>query len=104
VRAATTAVRSTATKGTVRLLVGAAGAVLTWTVVAVLVADGWVVPVAMAVVAALGALTLASWSRSTRAVLSLRDHLRLRDRRQLADAVIDSRAALLGIVHDVTTT
>jgi 1-acyl-sn-glycerol-3-phosphate acyltransferase len=104
VRAATTAVRSTATKGTVRLLVGAAGAVLTWTVVAVLVADGWGVPVAMAVVAALGALTLASWSRSTRAVLSLRDHLRLRDRRQLADAVIDSRAALLGIVHDVTTT
>jgi glycerol-3-phosphate O-acyltransferase/dihydroxyacetone phosphate acyltransferase len=102
VRAATTAVRSTATKGTVRLLIGAAGAVLTWTVVGVLVADGWGVPVAMLVVAALGALALASWSRSTRAVLALWDHLRLRDRRQLADALFDSRAALLDLVRRVT--
>ena len=104
VRVATTAVRSTATKGTVRLLVGAAGAVMTWAVVGVLVADGWGVPVAMLVVAALGALTLASWSRGTRAVLALRDHLRLRDRRQLADALFASRAALLDLVRRVTAT
>ncbi len=103
VRAATTAVRATATKGTVRLLVGAAGALLTWTGVGVVAADGWWVPVAMVVVAALGALTLASWSRCSRAAVALRDRLRLRDRRQLADAVLESRAALLATVHGVTS-
>jgi glycerol-3-phosphate O-acyltransferase / dihydroxyacetone phosphate acyltransferase len=56
---AATGVRSTATKGTVRVLVGLVTGLATWIVVGVVVADGWGSVVAGALVAAEGALALA---------------------------------------------
>jgi glycerol-3-phosphate O-acyltransferase / dihydroxyacetone phosphate acyltransferase len=104
VRLATVSVRSTATKGTVRLLVGAAGALATWVVVGVLAADGWAVPLAACSAAAGGVVALLTWSRLVDGWRRLAGWLRSRDRRQLAEAALASRADLVAAVDAARST
>jgi 1-acyl-sn-glycerol-3-phosphate acyltransferase len=95
---ATAAVRSTATKGTVRLLVGLAAGLLTWIVAGLLLADGWGAVAAGALVAAEGALALAVWTPMTRLASTLWGRLRARDRVGLLPPVLAGRADVVDAV------
>ncbi|MEM9609696.1 MAG: 1-acyl-sn-glycerol-3-phosphate acyltransferase [Actinomycetota bacterium] len=95
-------VRSTATKGTVRLLVGAAAGLSTWIIVGVVVADGWAAVAVGAGVAVGGAIALVVWSTLVRAVGRLIGRARARGRQQLADRARAERAELVGAVRAAT--
>jgi 1-acyl-sn-glycerol-3-phosphate acyltransferase len=100
VLAATAAVRATATKGTVRLMIGAIAGLATWIVAGVVLGDGWSVLWYAALVATGGAVALAvatPWWRATR---SLFTWWRVRDRRALVDDVLVIRARLVQMVED----
>ena len=66
--AATGLVRSTATKGTVRMLVGLVAGLATWIIAGIVIADGAAAWLAGLTVAAEGALALAVWTPLTRLV------------------------------------
>ncbi|MEO1064692.1 MAG: 1-acyl-sn-glycerol-3-phosphate acyltransferase [Actinomycetota bacterium] len=92
-------VRSTATKGTVRLLVGAAAGLATWVVVGILVADGWAAVAVGVGLAIAGAVALVVWSTVLAAVGRIRGGLRARARHQLADRARRDRAVLVELVE-----
>ncbi len=92
-------VRSTATKGTVRLLVGAFSGLATWVVFGLIVADGWGAVLAGATVAFGGAIALATWSVLVRALARVRGFLRARDRAALVPSALDDRAALVAEIE-----
>jgi 1-acyl-sn-glycerol-3-phosphate acyltransferase len=96
---ATGAVRSTATKGTVRLLVGLAAGLLTWTVAGALLGDGWGAVVAGVLIALEGVLALAVWTPLTRLAASLWAWVRSRDRIGLLAPVLAERAAVVAAVE-----
>jgi glycerol-3-phosphate O-acyltransferase/dihydroxyacetone phosphate acyltransferase len=95
VLAATAAVRSTTTKGTVRLLVGLAAFLLTWIVAGVVLADGWRAVATAALIAVEGALALLVWTPMTRLAATLWGRLRARDRVGLLPPVKEARAELM---------
>jgi 1-acyl-sn-glycerol-3-phosphate acyltransferase len=98
VLAATAAVRSTATKGTVRLLVGLTAGLLTWIVAGMILGDGWGAVAAGALVAAEGALALAVWPPMTRLASALWGRIQVRDRVGLLPPVLAARADVVAAV------
>jgi 1-acyl-sn-glycerol-3-phosphate acyltransferase len=97
---ATGAVRSTATKGTVRMLVGLIAGLATWIVAGVLIGDGFGAVLAGAVVALQGAVALAVWTPLARAVGAVRGRLRVRDRVDLVRPVLAARSTLAAVVNE----
>jgi 1-acyl-sn-glycerol-3-phosphate acyltransferase len=91
-------VRATATKGTVRILLGLVTIPLTWVVVGMVVADGWAAVVAGLSVAAAGAAALIVWPPLVRQVTILAGRLRMRDRVGLLPPVIEARSRLVELV------
>ena len=96
--AGTGLVRSTATKGTVRILLGLVMLLLTWVVSGMVLADGWAAVVAGVVVAAAGVFALLVWSPLVRQVIALFGRLRVRDRAGLLPPVVEARSHLVEIV------
>jgi len=100
-------VRSTATKGTVRLLLGLVTAATTWIVAGAWLADGWAALGVGLAVAAGGVAALVVWPPLIRQVLALVGRLRVRDRVGLLPPVLAARAAVAAEVratlgdHDV---
>jgi 1-acyl-sn-glycerol-3-phosphate acyltransferase len=92
-------VRSTATKGTVRVLVGALGGLLTWIIGGIVLADGWAAVGAAVVLAALGAVALGLWTLVSTSWSRVLGGLRVRDRIRLIDAALVDRAALCAAVE-----
>lgn len=95
---ATGAVRSTATKGTVRMLVGLIAGLLTWIIAGAILADGLGAVVAGALVAIGGAIALAVWTPLTRVIATLWGYLRTRDRVGLLPPVLAARADVIAAV------
>jgi glycerol-3-phosphate O-acyltransferase / dihydroxyacetone phosphate acyltransferase len=92
---ATISVRSTSTKGTVRMLVGLATLLATWIIVGAVVAHRWMVPVVAAVTAACGAAALAvvtPWWRAARGAWAA---FRVRDREGLLPPVLAARTEVV---------
>lgn len=96
---ATALVRSTATKGTVRLLTGLVAGLATWVVAGIVLADGAAAFVAGAAVAVGGALALAVWTPLVRTATALRGRWRARDRAGLLPPVLADRAALVDVAQ-----
>ncbi|QQS24269.1 MAG: 1-acyl-sn-glycerol-3-phosphate acyltransferase [Actinomycetota bacterium] len=96
---ATALVRSTATKGTVRLLTGLVAGLATWVVAGIVLADGVAAFVAGAAVAVGGALALAVWTPLVRTATALRGRWRARDRAGLLPPVLADRAALVDVAQ-----
>jgi 1-acyl-sn-glycerol-3-phosphate acyltransferase len=92
------AVHSTATKGTVRMLVGLFSGLATWIVAGVVLGDGIGALVAAVTVAAGGALALAVWAPLTRAASLVWGRLRARDRGSLIGPVFAARTAVVDAV------
>jgi 1-acyl-sn-glycerol-3-phosphate acyltransferase len=104
VQVAVARVRSTATKGTVRMLVGLLAGLLTWWLYAMVVADGTgAVLLAMAVLAATAALALVTWTWLVEAVGILRSTFRAHDRRALVPGLEATRDTLVAAVHAADT-
>ena len=97
---ATGLVRSTATKGTVRMLIGLAAGLATWIIAGILIADGAAAWLAGVTVAAEGALALAVWTPLTRLVSRLIGALRARSRAGLLPPVLEERARLGAAVRE----
>jgi glycerol-3-phosphate O-acyltransferase/dihydroxyacetone phosphate acyltransferase len=93
-------VRSTATKGTVRLLLGLVTLLITWTLVGMWIADGWAAVANGVAVAVGGVVALAVWPPLLRQVVVLIGRLRVRDRVGLVPPVIESRSALVAAVRE----
>lgn len=89
-------VHSTATKGTVRLLLGLVTGVATWVIAGAWLADGWAALGVGLVVAAGGVAALVVWPPLVRQILVIAGRLRVRDRVGLLPPVLDSR----GVVTD----
>jgi 1-acyl-sn-glycerol-3-phosphate acyltransferase len=92
------AVHSTATKGTVRMLVGLFSGLATWIVAGVVLGDGVGALVAGLGVAAGGALALAVWAPLRRAASLVWGRLRARDRGSLIGPVFAARTAVVDAV------
>ncbi len=95
-------VRSTATKGTVRLLVGLLGGLATWITAGVVLADGTAVPLVATLVGIAGATTLAVWSTLARSVRWAWGQVRARSVAGLLPAVRADRAAVIEAVQAAT--
>lgn len=93
-------VRSTATKGTVRMLLGLVTLVATWTLAGMWLADGWAAVAAGITVAVGGAVALVVWPPLFREVMVLLGRIRVRDRIGLVPPVIEARSTLVGAVRD----
>lgn len=95
---ATAAVRSTATKGTVRLLVGLSAGVLTWAVFGMITADGSAAVVAAVALAVEGQVALLIWPAFAALVARCWGWARTRDRGELVGPVLATRAAVAAAV------
>jgi hypothetical protein len=95
-------VRSTATKGTVRVLLGLVTLLLTWITAGMVLGDGWTAVGYGVAVAAGGALALAVWPPLTRQVTMLVGRLKVRDRVVLVAPVLEARSRLIAAVRAVT--
>ena len=93
-------VRSPATKGTVRLLLGLVTSITTWIVVGTQLGDGWVAVGYGIAVAFGGIVALVVWPPVVRQVVVLIGRIRLRDRVGLVPPVLESRSALVAAVRD----
>jgi 1-acyl-sn-glycerol-3-phosphate acyltransferase len=91
-------VRSTATKGTVRVLVGALGGLATWVIGGIVLADGWETVLAAIGLALLGAVALGLWTLVSSSWSRVLGALRVRDRIRLVETALDDRAALCAAV------
>ena len=92
-------VRSTATKGTVRLLLGLVTMLLTWVVAGVWLGNGWSAVGYAVAVAVGGVLALVVWSPLLRQLRVLVGMVRVRDRAGLLDPVIEARSRLVALVR-----
>lgn len=97
-------VRSTATKGTVRMLLGLVTLVATWTVAGMVLADGWAAVAAGMAVAAGGVLALVVWPPLFRQAIVLFGRVRVRDRIGLVPPVIEARSTVVAAVRDILGT
>jgi 1-acyl-sn-glycerol-3-phosphate acyltransferase len=93
-------VRSTATKGTVRMLLGLITLVATWTVAGMWLADGWAAVAAGVAVAVGGVLALAVWPPLFRQAIVLIGRVKVRDRIGLVPPVIEARSTVVAAVRD----
>jgi 1-acyl-sn-glycerol-3-phosphate acyltransferase len=93
-------VRSTATKGTVRLLLGLVTLTTTWVLAGVWLADGWAAVTAGLAVAIGGLAALIVWPPLVRQAIVLVGRLRVRDRIGLVPPVIEARSAVVAAVRD----
>jgi 1-acyl-sn-glycerol-3-phosphate acyltransferase len=93
-------VRSTATKGTVRMLLGLITLVATWTVAGMWLADGWAAVAAGLAVAVGGVLALAVWPPLFRQADVLIGRVKVRDRVGLVPPVIEARSTVVAAVRD----
>lgn len=96
----TALVHSTATKGTVRVLLGLVTGLLTWTIAGIVIADGVGAVVAAAAVAAGGAAALVVWPPLVREVHAIAGRWTARDRGSLMTAVLADRGAVIEAVRD----
>jgi len=96
----TALVRSTATKGTVRLLLGLVTLVATWVLMGMWLGDGWVAVADGIAIAVGGAVALTVWPPIIRQAAVLIGRIRLRDRVGLVPPVIEARSALVTAVRD----
>jgi glycerol-3-phosphate O-acyltransferase/dihydroxyacetone phosphate acyltransferase len=96
----TALVRSTATKGTVRLLVGLVAGLATWIIAGIVIADGWWA-VAVALAVALGGVAaLFIWPPLIRQAVILIGRIRLRDRVGLLPPVLEARERVVAEVRE----
>ncbi len=95
----TALVRSTATKGTVRLLLGLVTGLTTWVVAGMWLADGWAAVASGLAVAVGGFVALAVWPPLIQQALLLLGRLRLRDRVGLLPPVLEARSRLVAAVR-----
>ena len=95
---ATGLVRSTATKGTVRMLVGLVTLLLTWTIAGIVTSDGVGALIVAATVAAGGIIALNVWTPLLNAARSVIGWVRIRDRVNLLPPVLEARARVVGSV------
>lgn len=95
-------VRSTATKGTVRLLVGLVAGLATWITAGLVLADGAAVPLVAALVGLAGAATLAVWSTLARSVRWTTGQVRARKVAGLLPAVRADRARVVEAIAEAT--
>ena len=93
-------VRSTATKGTVRLLLGLVTLLTTWVLMGMWLGDGWVAVADGVAIAVGGAVALTVWPPIVRQTGVLIGRIRLRDRVGLVPPVIEARSALVATVRD----
>ncbi len=91
-------VRSTATKGTVRVLLGLVSLVATWVVAGMVLADGGAAVLAGLGVAAAGVVALVVWTPLVRAVTLLLGRIRLRDRVGLLPPITEARSHVIEVV------
>ncbi len=92
-------VRSTATKGTVRLLLGLVTMLLTWTIAGMWLGDGWSAVVSGAVVAIGGVVALVVWTPLLRQFRALAGMVRARDRAGLLGPVLEARSRVTTLVQ-----
>lgn len=95
----TALVRSTATKGTVRFLLGLVTGLLTWVVAGVVLADGTGAVVTGLTVAVGGAIALTVWPPIVRMLAGLAGRWTMRDRGSLMVAVESDRRAVIDAVR-----
>jgi len=93
-------VRSTATKGTVRLLLGSVTMLLTWTIAGMLLGDGWAAVGAAIAVAVGGAIALMVWPPLWRQGVILLGRIRVRDRMGLLPPILEARSHVATSVRD----
>jgi len=93
-------VRSPATKGTVRVMLGLVTMLITWIVMGMWLGDGWVAVGDGLAVAAGGVLALVVWPPVVRQAVVLIGRIRLRDRVGLVPPVLDARSALVTAVRE----
>lgn len=93
-------VRSTATKGTVRLLLGLVALLTTWTVTGMVLADGWRAVAVAIGTAAGGAVALFVWPPLVTQATILLGRIRVRDRVGLVPPVIEARSLLIASVRE----
>ena len=98
----TALVRSTATKGTVRLLLGLVTGLTTWIVAGIVIADGPGAFVAACAVAVGGVIALVVWPPIIRFVAGLVGRWTVRDRGSLMRAVEADRDSLIAVVRDAS--
>jgi len=96
----TALVRSTATKGTVRLLLGLVALVATWTLAGMWLADGWGALVAAIAVAVGGLVALIVWPPLVRQATVLIGRIRVRDRIGLVPPVLGARSTVITAVRE----
>ena len=92
-------VRSTATKGTVRLLLGLVTLLTTWIVTGMWLADGWRAVAIAFGVAVGGAVALIVWPPLVQQLTVLIGRIRVRDRIGLVPPVIEARSQLIATVR-----
>jgi 1-acyl-sn-glycerol-3-phosphate acyltransferase len=93
-------VRSTATKGTVRMLLGLITAVATWMLAGMWLADGWAAVATGIAVAVGGVLALAVWPPLYRQAIVLIGRVKILDRVGLVPPVIEARSTVVAAVRD----
>ena len=96
----TALVRSTATKGTVRLLLGLVTLLTTWVLMGMWLGDGWVAVADGIAIAVGGAVALTVWPPIVRQVSVLIGRIWLRDRVGLVPPVLEARSVLVATVRD----
>jgi len=92
-------VRSTATKGTVRLLLGLVTMLLTWVIAGAWLGDGWSAVGYAVVVAIAGVVALVVWSPLLRQLRVLVGMVRVRDRAGLLGPVLEARSRVAALVR-----
>ena len=97
---ATALVESTATKGTVRLLVGLLTGLVTLIVSGIVIDDGWMALLTGIGVAIGGAVALVVWPPIVRQVAAIHGRLTARDRGSLMKAVLEDREAVIDAVRN----
>ncbi len=95
----TALVRSTATKGTVRLLLGLATLLATWILAGMWLADGWAAVATGIGVAIGGIVALVVWPPLLREAEILVGRVRMRDRVGLLPPVVEARARVVEAVR-----
>jgi hypothetical protein len=93
-------VRSTATKGTVRILLGLVTFVTTWTLMGMWLGDGWVAVLNGVAVAIGGVVAMVVWPPLVRQAVVLMGRIRVRDRVGLVPPVLAARSAVAVAVRE----
>ncbi len=93
-------VRSTATKGTVRILLGLVTLVATWTLTGMWLADGWEAVAAGVAVAIGGVIALIVWPPLVRQAVVLTGRMKVRDRIGLVPPVVEARSTAIEAVRE----